>query len=308
MTRKQALQGQGLAADPITWQRLRSIFGMPKLVYKVTQQQFDDFDDKLMALGRTRHDEINFDDLWYYHHDLAYQTLQPELFAHLFPVCLMDWHLTLQGNQACSHGDSEFHYGIVHGKVMQTMLSDKQRVLVEQVFRDSMLFRIDHERGFVYDGMNTPAYGWMRRLNSLALFSDALPEIWNSWWTVKTPGRAVCLLEYCSGFMYMHGDNPIFGEWNPEAGGGGPYLGSHDSLICDRGWAGRNLDFIRSFLTIERVNDGILKAVEKLRGEPESKLADQIANGITERQELIKSRVEWLPELLANKDFEDWPI
>lgn len=309
MSRKKIRREQDLIADPISWKRLRAIFGDPKLVQNVTQRQFDGFDDKLKVLGRTCHDDIDFGDLWFYHHDLAYQTLQPELFAHLFPVCLMDWHLTLLANQTCSHGDSEFHYGIVHGNVMQAMLTDKQRVQVEQVFRDSMLYRIDQERGLVYDGIRTPTYNrWMGRLNSLAIFSEALPEIWGSWWSLETAGRAVCMMQYCSGLMYMDGENPIFGEWAPKTGGGGPYLGSHDSLIYDRGWSEQNLTFIRDFLTPERVTDGIRTAAEKLRLEPEAKIAAQIAGDLDERQELIKSRIEWLPELLATEDFEGWPI
>lgn len=76
----------------------------------VTERQFDGNDEKLKELGRTGHADVNPGDLWYYHHDLAYVDLQPELFAHLFPVCLMDWHRTLLADESCSHGDSEFHY------------------------------------------------------------------------------------------------------------------------------------------------------------------------------------------------------
>lgn len=57
--------------DPITWQRLRAIFGHPPLVMNVTESQFDYNDGKLAALGRTPYDEIDFGDLWYHHHDLA---------------------------------------------------------------------------------------------------------------------------------------------------------------------------------------------------------------------------------------------
>ena len=64
----------------------------------------------LHKLAQTPWEKIDFSDLWYYHHDLAYVELQPELFAYLFPVCLMDWHMTLLQNVSCSHGDSEFRY------------------------------------------------------------------------------------------------------------------------------------------------------------------------------------------------------
>ena len=89
--------------------KAREIFGYSRAPVKITQRQFDGFDDVLQRLARTPLEEIDLADLWYYHHDLAYVPLQRELFAYLFPLCLWDWHITLMANQACSHGDSEFH-------------------------------------------------------------------------------------------------------------------------------------------------------------------------------------------------------
>lgn len=296
------------ARDPITWRRLREIFGNPPLVNNVTQRQFDYNDDKLKELGRTPYNQVSFDDLWYYHHDLAYSELQPELFAHLFPVCLMDWHLTLQANRACSHGDSEFHYGIIQGNVFDTMLNKSKRAQVEEVFRDSFLYRIDQERGFIYSGASTPANRWIFRLNSLGLFLEALPQLWKDWWGVATPGRAVALLQYCSGFMYFEGENPLFEAWDPDQGGGGPYLWEHDANVYDRGWTEANLLFLRNFLTVDQVGQGIREATARLQHEPEREIADQINAEVEVRRDLIETRVTELPTLLATSQSMGWTI
>lgn len=111
------------ARGRIDWHRVRGIFGNPKPPHKIWEQQFDYIDDELKELAQTPYEQIDFGDLWYYHHDLAYVELQPEVFSYLFPVCLMDWHLTLMANEGCSHGDSEFHYGLVRGDVLQKMLT-----------------------------------------------------------------------------------------------------------------------------------------------------------------------------------------
>jgi hypothetical protein len=292
--------------DPITWDRLRGIFGNAKLVQKVTEQQFDGFDEKLVELGHTPHDKIDFDDLWYYHLDLAYQDLQPELFAHLFPVCLMDWHQSLLSNNSCSHGDSEFQSAIIRGNVLERMLSPKQSSQVKDVFHDSMIFRLDQERGFKYDGWRTPAFGWMSRLNSLGLFLDALPRIWKDWWEVETPGRAVSLLQYCSGLMYCEGENPLFGVYQCDTGGGGPYLWEHDSLICDRTWLGENVQFVREFVTADRVSKKVDAAAQRLRNEPEGKTAALMADDLEDRLDLIKRRVHRLPDKLASARPDPW--
>lgn len=167
-------------AEIVDWQRVRTIFDHPNPPHKVTERQFDDFDDELRKLAQTPYEQIDFGDLWYYHHDLAYVELQPDLFQYLFPVCLMDWHLTLMENASCSHGDSEFHYGILQGDVLGKMLTDQQRRDIDMFFRDSFIHRIDSERGLRMVGSCATAHGWMFRLNSLGMVTSLIAEIWAS--------------------------------------------------------------------------------------------------------------------------------
>jgi len=298
-------------SDPISWTRLRAIFGNPKPVLDVTERQFDYCDEELQQLGRTPFDQIDFDDLWYYQHDLAYVDLQPELFAHLFPVCLMDWHRTLLArtllaNDSCNHGDSEFHYGIIRGGVLEKMLTREQRSEVNDVFHNSMLYRLDQERGFKCDDGRT-ASGWMPRLNSLGLFFEMLPRFWKAWWAIEKTGYAVCLLQYCSGLMYFDGENPLFREWS---GKGGPHLWGDDSFVFDRGWSEDNVHFLREFLTTERIVNSVRMAAERLEAEPEAERAAHVANDLDDhnRLDLIDSRVAELPDLLASNDMEDWSV
>jgi hypothetical protein len=237
-------------------------------VLNVTERQFDYNDEKLHELGRTPYDEIDFDDLWYYHHDLAYVELQPDLFAYLFPVCLMDWHRTLLANEPCSHGDSEFHYGVIRGNVLEKMLTAAQREDVEAVLRDSMLYRLDQERMVGSDGMHMSAFAWMARLNSLGLISRALPRIWQSWWMAGTCGRAVAVLQYCSGLMYFDYDNPLLSIPSGVRNINGQWLWENDSHVWDRGWRETNVAFVRDFVTAERVVQVIRDVAEKLRNEP----------------------------------------
>lgn len=292
--------------DPVTWQRLRDVFGNPPLAWNVTERQFDYDDEKLKELGRTPHDRINFNDLWYYHHDLAYVELHPELFAHLFPVCLMDWHLTLQANEACSHGDSEFHYGIIQGNVFDTMLTERQRVQVEEVFRDSLLYRIDQE--LKVSESPAQALAWIARLNSLGLFLTTLPQLWSDWWRVITRGQAVALLQYCSGLAYFDAENPLFAKLNLRRGEGGPWMWENDSYLRDRGWADANVTFLREFLTVDRVIAGAQQAAAQLQEGPEGAAAAKMSGDLASRRELIAARVDALPKLLAVGGAEGWPV
>lgn len=288
------------ASGAISWERVRAIFGDPKPPKAVWELQFDYDDEALSRLARTPYDKIDFGDLWYYHHDLAYVELQPELFAYLFPVCLMDWHLTLIQNAPCSHGDSEFHYGVWHGKVFDKMMTTDQRVAVFDFFRDSFLVRLDAERGFLYSGSKTPAYGWMARFNSLGIIMPGIENIWNAWWAVETTGRAVAALQYCAGLMYLPWeDNPLFGKWTQSEGGGGPYLSHNDSHIHGAGWQSGNLDFVRNALTPKFVEERVINSVARLQGEPEEETAQRLIADLPKAKEAIELRISELLDLLA---------
>src|SRR5580704_7959015 len=151
--------------------RERAIFGNALPPTEVWERQFDYDDEALKRIAHTPWSQIEVADLWYYIHDLAYSELQPEVFAYLFPACLVLWRESLMRNEYCGVGDAQFHYAVVHGRVFEKMMTDSQREQVFAYFTDAMLDRLDIERGFVYQGMNTPAYGWMRRLGSLGVIS-----------------------------------------------------------------------------------------------------------------------------------------
>jgi hypothetical protein len=289
-------------SNRMAWDRVRALFDNSPAPYRVWERQFDGFDEKLQQLASTPQDQINFSDLWYYFHDLASVELQPELFAYLFPVCLMEWHCTLMNNLACSHGDCEFHNSVRLGNIFQKMMTPIQREGVFVFLRDSFLERLDKERGGLYAGSSTPAYAWIRRFNSLGLVISPIALCWEPWWSIATPGRAVAVLQYCSGLMYYDEDNPLFPPWNAQIGGGGPALWENDSIIGGPGWQSPNLHFLRTVLTVDFVCDRVTQAAGRLRGEPEWELAQRMVSDLRNCQELIAVRVTALPILLSTAD------
>ncbi len=289
--------------EPISWSRARRIFGDVQPPEKVTESQFDGFDDRLAAMAKTPQDKIDLGDLWYYHHDLAYVELQPELFAYLMPVCLMDWHVTLHANGAASHGDSELHYGLHKGKILERMVTEEQREAIFDFFCDSFLERIDKERGFVYEGEKTPAYAWMMRFNSLGLIMPGIARVWEPWWRIETPGQAVSVIQYCSGLLYFEGENPLFERWTPKHGGGGPYLAEHDSHILDAGWLTENILFLAEALTPAYVESKVREAARRLEGEPEQETARGIEAELPQQLEVVELTVEQLLKDLEGREF-----
>jgi hypothetical protein len=288
----------------ITRDRMIDILGPAPKPRQVWQRQFDGHDAKLAELAQLDWDKVPASELWYYIHDLAYMELQPDLFGHLFPACLKFWCDTLRSGEPAARGDAELHYALLHGQVLDTHLNETQRNAVYALFRDGMLDRIEAERGFVYlrrtadpissDGV--AANGWIYRLNTLGLVAPVIPEIWNEWWRLDHPGKAVSAVIYSLGLVYDESRNPVFPPWNPESGGGGPYLHDNDSYLHDRGWREDNLAFLRETLSAGYVLEKLRQAAAVLAQEPEGATAALVAGDAESCQDELQIRID---DLLA---------
>ena len=203
----------------ITPERSRAIFGNPSAPTRIWEEQFDGNDADLRRLVKQDWRTVTGNEIWCYLYDLAYVELQPNLFQYLFPLCLNFWYDTLMRNEGAETG-IDFHYSIHQGKILDKMLTPDQREAVLHFFYDGFIDRIEAERGFVYDGTNTPAYGWLQRFNSLGYIAPVIGPIWLSWWKLDSPGKAVSSIMYASGLVYLQGENPIFAAWTPDGGGG----------------------------------------------------------------------------------------
>lgn len=259
------------------------MFDYPRPPRTITERQFDYCDEGLARLAATPYPEIDFSDLWYYIHDLAYVELQPDLFAYLFPVCLMDWHLSLQRNDACAHGDAEFHHAVRQGNVLEKMLSSDQLQLVNLFLHDSFLERLAAEQS--YDRM----FGWIYRFNSLAMTFDTVPSIWNSWLALTNRGCAIAAIEYCTSLIYP--------EMYDKAG---PCLWQHDGYMHHGGWQPTNLRFIEDTLTVAFIRERLAAAVECLRDSPEFDKAVELQAELSRNEELCELQIDWLKTMLAN--------
>lgn len=289
----------------ITPERSRHIFGNPSRPLVIKENQFDGFDKELKQIAKKHWKDITEEDLWYYLHDLAYVDLQPELFKYLFPVCLNFWYNTLMNNDSADRGDAEFHHSLHRGEILETMVTEKQKKEIYDYFYDGFLERIEKERGFEYIGMNTPAYAWMYRFNSLGYIGPIIEKIWLSWWEVNTPGKAVSAIMYASGLIYLKGENPIFAEWTPRKGGGGPYLTESDTDIFDTGWLKENIDFLKQILSVKYIQEKVQLAATQLLNEPEADMAQEVANDALRKGDIIRIRIEDLIKNLSRPNLGD---
>jgi hypothetical protein len=300
-----AKRHRGDECKTVGWERVRAIFGNAPPLRTIREAQFDFFELKLKRLALTPYQEINFSDLWYYHHDLAYVELQPELFNYLFPVCLMNWHQSLLDNRPCTTGDADFHFAVHHGNVFEKMMTAAQREAVYEFFRDSFLERLDLERTFAEIRNDAPSASWIDRFNSLGIIMPRIDMIWNEWWKLATPGRAVAALQYCSCLMYFDGENPLFDVWK----GVSPPLWTNDGFFfSDEAWREDNQAFLSQNLTTEFVIAKVEQATAVIESEPEREKACRLVADLPQCRQLIAERVRELPLRLRDPGANEWSV
>ena len=290
----------------ITRERILSILGPAPKPQHVWEKQFDYHDSELAELAQMDWDQIPDDYFWYYFHDLAYVDLQPDLFRHVFPACLKYWYETMMRNEGASRGDADFHYALMRGQIAEKMLSEPERRSFYNFLSDGFLDRVEAERGFVYHqsqdkfvASGLSANAWIFRFNSLGIVAPVVRQIWEDWWALDDPGKAVCAVMYASGLIYVRGENPIYGVWTPEYGGGGPYLTETDSSLFDWPWREDNLDFLRRTLSVDWITRKLHQAADTLSMHPEAELARRVAVDAATRKDVIQTRLGNLLENLS---------
>jgi hypothetical protein len=251
----------------ITRDRIAGVLGAAPKPEKVWEKQFDYFDDALVRLSQTDWDKVPDEDFWYYILDLSNVDLQPDLFRHLFPACLKYWYETLMRGED----------------------------------------RVEAQGDLSCDPGSRIANAWISRFNSLGIVAPVIGQIWDDWWMLNHPGKTRCAVMYASGLVYLKGENPIYGAWTPEQGGGGPYLTQSDSSIFDRAWRDDNLAFLKAILSVDYVTARLGESARKLEAYPEAKVASQVANDAKRRADVIELRIGDLLENLARVPPEqDW--
>jgi hypothetical protein len=187
----------------ITPDRMLGVLGPAPKPAKIWQEQFDYCEEVLERLARADWDKVDEGDFSYYFLDLAFSDLQPDLFRHVFPACLKYWYDTLMRDAYAG----QFHYALVQGQILEKMLSPRERESLLDFFRDGFLDRLEQERDFARD-RGSKANAWIFRLNELGAAAPVIPRLWEPWWTLDHPGKAVSAVMYASGLVYLPGETP----------------------------------------------------------------------------------------------------
>lgn len=284
----------------VTEDRIRALFGNARPVRgHIWEAQFDGCDRDLHDLARTPWDELFTKSFWAYFHDLSWVELQRDVFAYLFPACLvMAQRRLVEGYQGVGVGDSDL-MSALSKQNWQTVCTRKEIAGTQRLLIDGMLDRLDRQSGFhdfVYDGSAADPisrFNWIGRFNSLGYILPSIESLWTEWWAMQTPGQAIAAVEYTWGLA-----SPEDSEEDPDL----PYpingiSSEPDGNIFFRSWEAANQQFLAETLTYDYFVQKVEHAISALEGCDEQRVAINVRSKINALRPILEQRIE---ELVAS--------
>jgi hypothetical protein len=267
---------------------------------KITQEAFERDNGHLRRLVRLRPGErAEANDLWEYTQDLRYTEIQGPLLAYLLPFCMEAWREDLRGISGEYGGFVEHFYPVLADRqVFDLHLSPKQSAVVSEFMRQTILEEIYDQRGLTYQGSRARPYRWFRALTTYGVLLPDVDRLWTAWWSLDTLGRAIAAVQYISCLMYSEYENPVFSPWTPDGGGGPPCVWEFEGHLYTHRRLEPNVNFLKGILTVQRVNEVLLKAVERLVGQPEHDAAAAVQEDFPLCTATLEARCAELPQLL----------
>ncbi|MGH1347589.1 MAG: hypothetical protein ACRBN8_38890 [Nannocystales bacterium] len=285
--------------------------GSPEPPTKVTQKAFDYEQAPLEALaarvvgvgpcGR----EINE-----YALDLMHaQPLQPDLMAHVLPLCLETWQHGLRSG-ALGGVIEQLHASLAKRR---TVITDTLGPDISDVFytfiRQSLLARMEEETSLRHNGMDAPPHRWFSCLASYGTLGPNVGEVLGMWNRIGCVGHAVAWIQYASVLAFDGDDNPVFDPWTPDAGGGPPALWEYASTGFEERWDVANLGRLREFLEPGAVIDRTERAASQLADHQHAEVVRTVHDAVQRGRARLQWRRSRLCEVLATPsttDLLDW--
>jgi len=298
MSRKSSQRTSGLLAE------LRSALGdaQPTLL-RITQQPFDHDPGHLFRMvALAPGDEPEPVDLVDYCLDLQYMEAQPDLLRYALPLCLRAWRQSVLGDTTEYESFMEhFPPAIVDGGLFERLLSEDEGRAVQRFFVRTILDAIDAQDALPFSGYPNAAYPWISELTTAGVVLPEIADLWRAWWSIESTGPACAAIQYASCLIYADHDNPVFPQPPRGAAGGPPELWEFSGFLYNRCWRAENVAFLRATLTVEKLEDVVKRAADRLEALPMGAMAATVHADFKARREVVEARCRELPDILATK-------
>jgi hypothetical protein len=228
-------------------------------------------------LIETAFDRIDPKDLIDYTSNVLITVGAPEDFRCLLPKILRHWAEDLGRKHDVYAYAHLVHAALNRNQFFMTQLTGEERDVATRFMRGHLLLRLNVEDKLWIEGKK-PTHEFFGYVASYGTFTTDIPQLFDEWWQMRTPGHAVAAVLYASCFIAgrLGGKNPLFSAWTPAIGGGPPVLSSFDSSGDNERWCDVNIEYLASTFTLDFLTEKLLHAKVILRCHPQVTKIDEL--------------------------------
>jgi hypothetical protein len=137
-----------------------------------------------------------------------------------------------------------------------------------------------------------------------------MDRLWPQWWSFNRAGHAIAAMKFLSCLLYLNlDDNPFFSARSGKTGDSLPLIVTTGSLFYGEAWLSENSTFLARTLQVGYLEQKVLEASKGLHELHEcSGVMKRIERDVQRNRDILQVRLEQLPELLADTNWDHWPV
>jgi len=271
--------------------------GKPKPPSTIWQKPFDYIPGHCQRIADQGF-EASLQDILEYFLDYQYMEVQRDLFKFVLPIAFQAWAKTLlEPNRPFDGMWQAFdrrppHPNYLSGTEFEALNSFVRRILFK---------RLQNESELSFRGSEASPYLWAEQFMNAVYVFPIIESLWTEWWMVDAPWKAICGLQWWSGFMYWRNESPIFGEWTREDGGGNicPY---ETSYLKYRPARVENIDFLKQHMSLSHAKKSILACCDFLAGTKYEAIAEEMRFDLEIQSDFLAMNIKKFLNLIQMKE------
>jgi hypothetical protein len=155
---------------------------------------------------------------------------------------------------------------------------------------DALIERMAQEETLEQRGSGASAYEWSAELVSFGCAWDDVGLVLAPWRAMARPGMALCAVQYLASLVYTGAENPVFGRWTQDEGGGPltPWQTASDGT--EERWSDPAVERLRALLAGNAAADWLKEAAARLKDHPGRAVAEKVAAAAAARGSRLQAR------------------
>jgi hypothetical protein len=268
--------------------------GDPPMPTAVWQTQFDGDDAALKRLSYARPGEpVRIQDLLSYCDDLRYvEELQEGLLLRVLPHALHAWRGLLLKDGSRGFSEALCAALAKRREFIAKVLGPEGTHGAARYMAATILELMGKEDSLQHKGSGASPYRWSQEFVSFGCAWDEVELILEPWRALSSPGLAVCTVQYLASLVFTGAENPVFGTWTRDEGGGPVTPWENASGGFEERWSDASVERLRALLAGNGVVTWLDQAAVALKDHPDRAVAQKTAAAAALRGPRLASRTE----------------